>query len=902
MRSKPTIETSSRIHHSTLPMALLRYSITPLLLASAALAADTPQAVFAEKHRAALKDHCFTCHNAEKQKGKFRLDDLPFSIGDNRTAERWQKVLNAVNSGDMPPEDEKPLPAAAKADLLDDLAKTIVVARRNLSDSRGVITMRRLNKREYARTIEALLGMRIDVHELPPDTSANSFDTTGSSLFMSGDQFEQYLDLGRAAMTEVFERHDTAATPKKTRIEAETGVIESVAKSLRERTEGHRQFMLWKRAVDDAAAKPENRAAVDAIRAELKTEPNAIYHRWDKVPGAPDPAKYGFTDAFHAMHVGQGQWAQVPYQSWFLSMPENRTGTWLTVGDNFVRPYFSFHVNGYPAGDYVIRLRVAASEKVEPRRRFIEFGAGGGNPFNHDSRHMVTGTLKKPQIIEIPVTFNTNGLRTFFVRERGTHDADANPSQRFGIGMAETGVGPEFAIWLDYVEVEKLPAKPDASGMKAIAPVLGDARSKFTPAELRSALEAFSVEAFRGKQPSAAFLDRLVAIYDDQRQHGADHRAALKEALALVLASPRFLYLNEPQPAVAANGKASAGNLAAIDLATRLSFFLWGAPPDKELRELAASGALLHADVLRKQTDRLLDDARSVGFARPFLHQWLRMDRLDFFRFNANRYPFFDVSVKEAARLEVLETFAYLLRENRSVRELLKSDHVVVDALLATYYELEGVVGDQFRPVKLPAGSPRGGLLGMAAIHAMGSNGEHTSPVERGAWVLRKLLNEPPPPAPANVPQLTRLEDKLITTRERLLMHQEQPQCASCHRRIDPIGFGLENFDVAGQWRTEDSYERAGLGRKTWSVDPGGAFHNGASFSSYEQLRDLIAQRGDDFARGLSTALVEYALGHAAGFSDEPLIERMVADAKGRNFAVRSFIHTLVQSREFQTK
>ncbi len=150
--------------------------------------------------------------------------------------------------------------------------------------------------------------------------------------------------------------------------------------------------------------------------------------------------------------------------------------------------------------------------------------------------------------------------------------------------------------------------------------------------------------------------------------------------------------------------------------------------------------------------------------------------------------------------MEVYETFAHILRQNRSLRELLKSDYVVVNGLLANYYGLPGVVGDQFQVVKLPVESPRGGLLGMAAIHGMGSNGEHASPVERGAWVLRKLLNDPPPPAPANVPQLTRLEDKLLTTRERLSMHQEEPQCASCHRKIDPIGFGLENFDDLPEW------------------------------------------------------------------------------------------------------
>lgn len=898
----PLHSSRSRSTASTHP-AVVCVSLLGLfwLAGHAAWAADSPQAVLPAKHQALIKEHCFSCHNAEKQKGKFRLDDLSFSIRDVPSAEHWQKILNAVNSGEMPPEEEKPLPPDAKADFLDDLAKTMVVARRNLSDSRGVVTMRRLNQREYGNTLEALLGMRIDVRELPPDTSANAFDTTGNSLLMSGDQFEQYLDLGRAAVAEAFARHDKAAIPFQKRFEGEDG-LERVAKSLKERIEGHRRFMLWKREVDRAAERPENRAVVEALRKDLKNEQNPTYHRWDKIAGAPSPTQFGFTDAFHALHVGRGQWALVPYQSWFLSMPENKTGVWLTVGDNAVKASFSFATHQCPPGDYVVRLRVAASESVDARRRFIEFGLGNGNPFNHDSRHMVTGTLEHPQIIEIPVTLHGNVV-AYFVRERGTHDADAIPPARFGIGAAETEVGPEFAIWLDYVELEKLPTKLDAPGMKAITPVLGDAKSTFAATTLREALAAFSVEAFRGKQPSSAFLDRLIALYEDHRKHGSDHRAALKETLALILASPRFLFLNEPGITHAAEeSHLSAGHLSAADLAIRLSYFLWGMPPDAELRALAASGELLQSDVLKKQTDRLLDDPRCAGFVRPFLHQWLHMDRLDFFRFNSKKYPFFDTATKETARMEVFETFAYVLRENRSVRELLKADYAVVDGLLAVYYGLDGVRGDAFRPVKLPEGSPRGGFLGMAAVHAMGSNGEQTSPVERGAWVLRKLLHEPPPPAPANVPQLTRLEDKLLTTRERLAMHQEQPQCASCHRRIDPIGFGLENFDTVGQWRTEDTYERPQLGRKTWKIDPSGAFHKGASFSSYEQLRELIYARSEDFARGLSTGLVEYALGHPAGFSDERLIEHMVAESQKHAYATRSFIHTLVQSREFHSK
>jgi hypothetical protein len=662
--------------------------------------------------------------------------------------------------------------------------------------------------------------------------------------------------------------------------------------------------MRWKRAVDQALAKPENKDTAQAIRAEKKEDPNHIYRFWAKLEGAPSPADYGFTDAQAAFHVGLGQWNLVPYQSWFLAQPENRTGGWLSVGDNSVNSYFSFHTHGWPSGDYVVRIRAAGNEKADPQRRFIEFGMGNGNPKHHDSAHMVTGTLDDPQTIEIPVTLNAKGGRSFFVRERGTQDDDSQPVRKQGAGISENTVGPDFAIWLDWAEIERLPAKPAAPGMAAIQTIIGDPKSTPPHSDLRAAILAFCTKTYRGAHPSEAFVDRLVQVYNDHRQHGSDHRTSLKEALALVLASPKFLYLNEPQAAEQSVNGASASprSITTRELAVRLSFLLWGQPPDQELLALAASGELAKREVLEQQTDRLLNNPNSDGFIQPFLHQWLRLDRLDFFRFNTARYPDFDLSTKDAARAEVYATFAHLLRNNLSIRELLKSRHVVINGLLANYYGIAEVNGDAFRPVELPADSPRGGLLGMAAIHAMGSNGEHSSPVERGAWVLRKLLNEPPPPAPANVPQLTRLEDKLITTRERLQLHQEQPQCASCHRRIDPIGFGLENFDATGRWRTEDAYERAGLGKKTWKIDPAGALHQGPSFTTFTELRDHIHSRADRFAHSLSTALVEYALGHPAGFSDEPLIEKMVNEASRHDLSVRSFIHALVQSAPFQTK
>jgi len=250
-----------------------------------------------------------------------------------------------------------------------------------------------------------------------------------------------------------------------------------------------------------------------------------------------------------------------------------------------------------------------------------------------------------------------------------------------------------------------------------------------------------------------------------------------------------------------------------------------------------------------------------------------------------------------------------VFQQNASLRDLLKSDYVVADRVLAHFYGLTAGEGHGYQKIPLPKESPRGGLLGMAAVQFMGGNGERTSPVERGAWVLRKLLHDPPPPAPANVPAITRLAGKVLTTHERLLAHQEDPQCASCHRKIDPIGFGLENFDAAGQWRTEDSYQAIDANgkpdpktKKTWPIEAAATLHKGPSFKNYHELRDIIASKTDAFSRGFSEALLEYALGRQVGFKDEPLLERMVQNARSKDFPVRDFIHTLVASPEFHSK
>jgi len=884
-------------------------------LTAAAVAADAPKAVMPDRHRALFKEYCHKCHAAEKQEGKFRVDDLPSVIADLETAERWQKVLNALNSGEMPPADEPQPPAAAKADLLDDLAGAMVAVRKTLADQHGQITMRRLNRREYRATLRELLGVEINVSELPSDVGTGGFDTVGSNLFMSSNQFEQYLALGREALDEAFERQAAVGMEKHFRLEAEETNVR-IRKFYADNLDAYARALQWIKAIDTAAARPENAEVVAEIRKTAKDD--GIFRRsWKQIAGAPAPEEFGFKTgennadkANRAANYAEGSFGR-PYHEYYLRQPTLDSGAYLTIGvgndlNSFIPLLVPF---GWPVGDYVVRVRVAvASDQIPRERRFLEFGI---HPRHGQvmSTHEVTAAMDAPQIIEIPLTLTRKhgerDDRTLFIREKGTADHFLQTRAKFDRAKRLNGVGPEVSLWVDWFEIERRPnsGKPQPPGLAALEIPLDDKSPLPSPPQVRHAIERFSREAFRGISPPGRYVDRLFGLYDARRKAGDKHSAALKQTLSIVLASPMFLYLSEPL--VSAEPQALTGN----ELAVRLAYFLWGAPPDARLRDLGERGELLQPDVLAAETERVLDDPRSRGFTRAFVYQWLNLDRLDFFEIDRELHPRFDDSVKLAAGEQVYATFEHLLQNNGNLGDLLKADYTIVNGVLANYYGLEGVQGDDFRKVSLPQDSPRGGLLGMAAIHVMGGNGERTSPVERGAWVLRKLLNDPPPPAPANVPQIARLAGKLLTTRERLIAHQEEPQCASCHRKIDPIGYGLENFDAAGLWRTEDSYQLTGAdgkpvanARKTWIIDPSAKFHKGPEFRNFFELRDVIASKSDDFARGFSMALVEYALGRPCSFSDEPLVDAMMAQTREKNLSMREFIRALVASRPFHTK
>jgi hypothetical protein len=552
-----------------------------------------------------------------------------------------------------------------------------------------------------------------------------------------------------------------------------------------------------------------------------------------------------------------------------------------------------------PLGKYRVRVRMGSVEGTSPDRHFAVLGSvsnGGsrnvdGDGFNLLETFQVTGTTHDPQVFETTVELTLNGSRKFSLREKSNLMADTLRGKR---EIYKGGMAAPPALWVDWVEWEgPLQDKVQDDGLVSILQNNLSGTVDTEEERARSIFQRFCMEAFRQVDPDPMFIDQLVGLYKRRITAGDSFDVAIRTPLSVILASPGFLYLDEP------NMKESKRPLNDRELAVRLAYFLWSSPPDARLFALAKRNELSNPATLRAEVDRMIADPRSEEFVAGFVHQWLHMERLDFFQFDTKLHREFDESVRASARKEVYESFALLLRDQEGghIGKLLKSDYVMINGLLGTYYGIDGVSGDHFRKVSLPPDSPRGGLLGTAAVLAMGSDGIESSPVERGAWVLRYLLNDPPPPAPPNVPQLSRLADKPLTARERVLAHQEEPQCASCHRKIDPIGFGLENFTAAGKWRTEDKH-----GKKTYDIDPSGKFHKGPEFSGYFEMRDLIAQKENDFARGFTEHLIGYGLGRPFGFTDEDLANEITSAAKKEDHSVSAFVHALVQSKAFITK
>ena len=418
--------------------------------------------------------------------------------------------------------------------------------------------------------------------------------------------------------------------------------------------------------------------------------------------------------------------------------------------------------------------------------------------------------------------------------------------------------------------------------------VVYPARPADEPAAARTIVTSLVRRAYR-KPASARDVNEILGFYRKRRVEGESFDEGIRAALEAVLANPQFIFRFEHATAKAQPGRNYA--VSDLELASRLAFFLWSAPPDDELLRVASAGTLHQRPVLEREVKRLLADRRSESLAANFAVQWLSLKNLDEVLPDPYQYPNFDKNLAQSMRRETELLFDDIARKDRSVLTLLTADYTFVDGRLAKHYGIPNVLGNRFRRVALTDENRRG-LLGQASILTLTSTANRTAPVTRGKWVMQVLLGTPPPPPPPNIPILAEAAD--LTTpqsvRQRMEEHRKNPACASCHRVIDPIGFSLENFDPTGAWRSADD----GI-----QIDASGTLFDGTPLHGPADLRSGILKHREAFLRVFAENLFAYGLGRIPDYRDEPQVRAIVSRAAKHDDRFSEYVLGIVESPAF---
>jgi hypothetical protein len=391
---------------------------------------------------------------------------------------------------------------------------------------------------------------------------------------------------------------------------------------------------------------------------------------------------------------------------------------------------------------------------------------------------------------------------------------------------------------------------------------------------------------------TAGEINELMVFYNQGSAKGG-FEAGIRTGIQAMLASLHFIFRMEETPPGVVPGKIY--RISDTDLASRLSFFLWNTIPDQELVDIAKTNTLSRPDVFEKQVRRMLADPRSEALSTRFAAQWLRLQDLDKVEPDALDYPYYDETLTEAMHRETELLFDHLLREDRSVLELLTADYTFVNERLARHYGIPNVSGTTFRRVSYPD-EMRRGVLGHGSILTLTSHGNRTSPVLRGKWIMEVLLGSPPPPPPANVPDLEETKNatagRFLSVAEQLAQHRASPACSSCHNVIDPLGMALDNFDVTGAWRIKD---------RGVAINPAGELYDGTQLSGVVDLRKAILARSDVIITHFTEVLMSYAIGRRVDYFDMPTIRRIVRETEPGGYRLSSLVLEVAKSGAFQT-
>ena len=817
-------------------MSTLRLALILALLPVLSIQAELP--------RAFLKQYCFKCHGPDKQKAKRRYDQLPSTISTLDELELWQEILDQLNLAEMPPEDEM---QPAKPQLLEairSITQSIAAARPRFAQQARHTPLRRMNSWEYRQTIGDLLGLNVEAwnpaENFPPEVKVNGFDNNGAGLITSGLLLDHYLS---------------------------------------------------------TAAQAIERATQFGARPALKkyAQQTPFYFNGNESKDLPKLFK---VDRFRFI-------PETPYT------------------DLYGRHYRGGHIGFLPlhrqggvahSGVYIIRVRAAAVGRVHDYGKALgDFR--NGDPLvmeiaSVDRRGSVTSTGNVSKMTSLARIELTNEEPKWFewkvymeagyepevrfrngplaakrmVRVLTTQAADKpefkpfvdmKPGYEKAHGVLKAYRGPKLRVWEIQISGPFVKEWP-LSGHQLMYGSLNP--EELNRDNMRERLRIFAAKAFR-RPLRPGELSPIESMVYRKLGEGMKPLKALQLGFQTILCSPSFLFLEEGE-----------GNLSEHALAARLSYFLWSSTPDAELLKLAGKNKLKASATLREQVNRMLQDQRSNRFVQNFTRVWLNLDNIGETPPSKDFTVYYRDNLEEAMRNETQDFFKHVLERNLPPSEFLEANYSFLNRELALHYGIEGIKGNHMRQVSIK-GTPRGGLLGQGAFLTASANGVDTSPVVRGIYVMEKLLGYSPPQPPPDVPEIEPDIRGAKTIREQLAKHREIATCAECHRKIDPLGFALENFDAIGRWR--DQYG------KGMPVNPAGKLPSGEAFASAGEFKNLMAQKHDQFNRCLTQKLLTYATGREQVPTDRPVIDSILREMKKDNQGLRDLIHLIVLSEVF---
>jgi len=773
-----------------------------------------------------MQQHCVHCHGPDSQEGDFRVDTLSQDVGAGNSTNRWLEVIEKINNGEMPPEDEPNRPTAQQgAAVVEWLAARIEEGRAARLAKRQPVSFHRLTRVEYANTVEDLLGVRYGVADpggLNEDAEYHGFDRIGSVLSLSASHVEKYYAAAEAILDQAY--------PDKP---IETSIVRKEALDLR--------------------GGPSNEQ-----RKELEEQGLADKVRVDMWPG--HQLRGGRPGPGGSMVKNGGQF-KVRIQVSGMKPPGGRA------------PHLTFYA------EKIDRLLFEQDILApEDKPTIIEFTC-----------HLPPGTTSFDVTNDVPGPSNLPrsgraGRRPFFSLEQGRIPWQMKLTDEQGVPLYP------FLI-IDWIEWEG-PIVTDQVHAK---------RDRYMPSEDSSIDEAkkcltrFCEDAFR-RPVADAEVQRYVAIAAQELEAGAKLQEAVKTAMLAVMCSKDFLFLVE------GDSQQPTDTLNDFEIANRLSYMLWSTMPDEELLALAHEGKLKDQTVLKQQLRRMLADPRAARFSVEFPRQWLQMHKLGMFPPDSKLYPEYDPHLERSMRGETSAFFGQVLDENLSLREFLDSDWTMVNPRLALHYEMDGVEEDGFQRVTLEKENHRGGLLTQAAILSLTSDGTRHRPVHRGVWVMESIFGKSPPPPPANVDPIepNPVDSPKATIRMKLEAHKHDPNCAACHRKIDPLGLAFDNFNAIGQWRTEEIV-RAGTGANP-QVDASGVLPDGREFAGPGEFRQLLLANVDDFNHTFIKKLATYTLRRTMTIDDRDDLQRIAAQSRDQDYHLRDLVETFVLSDLFQKR